>query len=324
MSDKINWGIIGCGHIASKFAEDLLLSKKAVLAGVASRTIEKAKNFGEKYQAHRCYGSYEELAHDPNIDVVYIATPHTHHFENTMLCLKNSKGVLCEKPMGMDSSEVELMIAEAKRNHKFLMEAIWTRFLPATEKLLEHLNQKVIGEISSLTADFGFVANNDPEARLYNKKLGGGSLMDVGLYPVYLSLITMGMPSMINATANMTETAVDADCKMNFAYVNRANAYLESSIKIKTPTEAVLQGTLGSIKMHSRFLNSKKITVEKNGVNQDYYLAYIGNGYWHEIEEVNSCLLANRIESEKLSWQTSLELSKILDKVKEEIGLTYS
>ena len=156
MHKKINWGIIGLGTIAHKFAADLQLSNNSTLYAVASRNLEKAKIFSEKYQSVIYCDSYEKLANIPEIDVIYIATPHTFHFENTMMCLKNGKGVLCEKPMGINHHQVATMIQEAKLKNLFLMEGIWTRFIPATEKLLEILDQKIIGDLLAIRADFGF------------------------------------------------------------------------------------------------------------------------------------------------------------------------
>jgi predicted dehydrogenase len=233
-SKKINWGILGLGHIAEKFASDLQLSESSVLQGVASRDINKAKQFGDKYNPINYYGSYTELAEDPSIDVIYIATPHTLHFENTMMCLKNGKSVLCEKPMGMNSDEVKIMSEYAKRSNLFLMEGLWTRFIPATEKLLELLDNKEIGDLVMVRADFGFNAPFNPESRVFNRNLGGGSLMDVGIYPVYLSLLTLGNPSAISATSEFTETGVDANCSMSLEYNNKAMSILESSIVSQT------------------------------------------------------------------------------------------
>jgi len=156
---KINWGIIGLGKMANKFAHDLLLSERAVLHSVASRDIEKAKSFSLKFNSINYYDSYDELANNPEIDIVYIATPHSFHFENTMMCLKKGKSVLCEKPLGVNSKEVEIMQKEAKSRNLFLMEGIWTRFIPATEKLIELLNEKVIGNVLFIRADFGFKAD---------------------------------------------------------------------------------------------------------------------------------------------------------------------
>lgn len=317
------WGIIGLGKIANLFAADLLLSDNSILHGVASRSIEKAKSFKDNFSSQKYYGSYEELAKDPEIDIIYVATPHTFHFENTMMCLKNGKSVLCEKPMGINSDEVRAMIKEAQSQKLFLMEAIWTRFIPASEKLLELLDHKVIGDLVHLRADFGFNGDKNPEGRVYNKSLGGGSLMDVGIYPIYLSLATLGIPTEIKAMARMTDSDVDSFCSMQFRYKNGAIASLESSIESKTPTEACIYGSKGHIKIHNRFHHSEKLSIFDNVYEKTLDIEYQGNGYLHEIEEVNKCLANQEMESNKLPLQTSLDLITIMDRVKEQIGLRY-
>jgi len=167
MNRKIRWGIMGLGHIANKFASDLLLSDEAELYAVASRDLGKAKAFGENFHSKKHYGSYEEMVKDEAVDVIYVATPHSYHFANTMLCLKNNKSVLCEKPMGLDSHQVRAMIKEARSRNLFLMEGMWTRFIPAIKKLMELLQQNSIGDLQYLQADFGFKADFDPERRLF-------------------------------------------------------------------------------------------------------------------------------------------------------------
>lgn len=324
MNKKIKWGIIGLGKIANKFASDLMLSKDAELYAVASRSLKKAENFATKYNAEKYFNSYEELAQDAEIDVVYIATPHTFHFENTLLCLQNDKSVLCEKPMGMNSSEVEIMINEANKRNLFLMEGLWTRFIPATEKLLELIKNKVIGEILFVKADFGFKAEYNLDGRLYNKKLGGGSLLDIGIYPVYLSLLLLDIPKQIKALARFTETGVDNYCSVLLDYEDNTKAILESTIEADTPIEAYIYGTKGNIKLHKRFHHSEKLTVNRDGFPvEEIDLKYKGEGYIHEIEEVNNCLINNKTESEKLPLSNSLNLISLLDKIRDEIGLKY-
>lgn len=321
---KINWGILGLGKIASTFAHDLQLTENAVIYGVASRSAEKAKSFAEEFRALKSYGSYESLVADPDIDIVYVATPHPMHFRNTMMCLKHGKAVLCEKPMGMNADEEKAMIAEARLRKLFLMEGIWTRFMPATVKLLELIEKGAIGDILHIRADFGFRGNPDPEARLYNKKLGGGSLLDIGLYPVYLSLLLLGAPTGIKASARMSATGVDSACAMVFDYPDRALAVLESTFEVDTPTEAFVFGSKGALKLHGQFHHARKISLFRDGKLQEIFdVDYRGNGYVHEIEEVHRCLLNGETESPKLPLDTSLSLVSTLDRVREEIGLSY-
>jgi predicted dehydrogenase len=323
MSEKINWGIIGLGNIAAKFAADLQYSETSQLYGVASRNLNKAKKFSTKYNAQKYYGSYQALANDPEIDIIYVATPHVFHFENTMMCLKQNKAVLCEKPMGMNAKEVRLMIEEARSRNLFLMEGLWTRFIPATEKLIELLAQDVIGHVISIQADFGFKGDSNPENRVLNKNLGGGSLLDIGIYPIYLSLLVLGIPTNITATAQLTETGVDRFCSMEFHYENGAKADLKSTIEADTPTEAFINGTTGTLKLHRRFHHTEKITHTHNDEDTILDIKYKGNGYIHEIEEVNSCFFNRNIESSKLPLQMTLDLSVVMDTIKDKIGLKY-
>jgi len=204
------------------------------------------------------------------------------------------------------------------------MEGIWTRFIPTTVKLIELLNDNIIGDVISIRADFGFKADFKPNGRIYNKKLGGGSLLDIGIYPIYLSLLVLGLPAHINAMARMTKTEVDGFCAILFDYENSAKAVLESTIEADTPTEAYIYGSKGVIKLHSKFHHSKKISVFQNGkLKEEFNLNYKGNGYVHEIEEVNRCIKTKDIESMKIPHSVSLNLIQLIDRVKDKIGLSY-
>ncbi len=325
MDRKIKWGIIGLGRIAGTFANDLLLHDKSVLYGVASREESKARKFAQKFNAVNYYGSYKELAKDPEIDVVYIATPHTLHFENTMMCLEEGKSVLCEKPMGINANQVKTMINKARSEKLFLMEAMWTRFIPATEKMLELIESKRIGDVSFIRADFGFRGDNNMESRLYNKQLGGGSLMDIGIYPLYLALLLKGMPEMVRASARMTKTGVvDTFCTMLLDWPNSGKAVLESTIEEKTPTEAYIYGEKGTLKLEFPFHHTKRISLLRNDrVVKVLDLDIKGYGYYHEIEEVTRCLMNGKTESERMPLSVSMDLMTLLDRVKKEIGLKY-
>lgn len=322
---KVKWGIVGLGGIAAKFASDLRLSPNAILHAVASRSESKASEFAQEYGAQYGFGSYEELIHHPEVDVVYIATPHSMHHDLTLKCIDAGKAVLCEKPMALDAIQVKEMVDLARSKKVFLMEGIWTRLIPATKTFLKLMQDKIIGEIRHIRADFGFANTHSKESRILNKKLGGGSLLDVGIYPVYFSLLLFGEPQSIKASAVMTDTGVDKDCTMKFTYENGATAELFSSIGQQTPTEAEIIGTNGSLKLHSRFHHPKKISLFIDGeVEKIIEEEYFGEGYIHEIEEVNECLFQGKIESDLLPLEMSLRLSKILDRVKKEINLDYN
>lgn len=323
MAKTFNWGIIGPGKIARKFASDLLLAEKANLYAVGSRDLQKAREFATEYDANKFYGSYQELANDPTVDIVYVATPHVFHFENTMMCLKAGKSVLCEKPFAMNTAQVRRMTEEAQKRKLFLMEAIWTRFIPGTEEFIKLLDQKIIGEISSIHADFGFRAPTT-SARLFERSLGGGALLDVGIYPAYLALLTLGAPANIQATARMTQNQVDSFCAMLFEYDSGSQAVLACSVESQTPTEAYIHGEKGTIKLHSRFHHPTRITLSlDNGEDQILDIPYAGFGYYHEIVAINENLQNGEIENKKMSHQMSIQLIATLDSIRQKIGLTY-
>lgn len=324
MPEKINWGIIGPGKIAGKFAQDLQLVENAVLHGIASRDSERSDAFAKKYNAVRVFDNYEALAADPEVDIIYVATPHVFHFEQTMLCLRSGKAVLCEKPFGMNAQEVKIMTEEARSRNLFLMEALWTRFIPGTEKLLELIQKDTIGKVQYVKADFGFLGDGNKDSRVYNPDLGAGTLLDIGIYPVYLSLLLLGIPDQIKAVASFTDTGVDSFCAIISDYFSGEKAFSESTILSNTPIEAFIYGDKGSIKMHSRFHHTERLTMQLNdNTSETFHLPYIGNGYYHEIVEVMDCLKQGKTESDKMSHSMSLALIKTLDNIREDIGLKY-
>ncbi|PKP47570.1 MAG: hypothetical protein CVT94_11025 [Bacteroidetes bacterium HGW-Bacteroidetes-11] len=324
MPEKIKWGIIGPGKIAGKFAQDLQLVENAVLHGVASRDAGRSAAFAQKYNAVHVFENYEALATDPEIDIIYVATPHVFHFEQTMLCLRSGKAVLCEKPLGMNAREVKIMTDEARARNLFLMEALWTRFIPGTEKLIELIRQDAIGKIHYVKADFGFLGDGNKSSRVYNPDLGAGTLLDIGIYPVYLSLLLLGIPDQIKAVATFTDTGVDSFCVILFDYLSGEKAFSESSILSNTPIEAFIYGQKGSIKMHSRFHHTEKLTLQLNdNTSETFQNTYIGNGYYHEIVEVMECLKSGKTESEKMPHSMSLDLIRTLDNIRKDIGLKY-
>ncbi len=324
MAKTYNWGIIGLGHIAHKFAQDLLITKNARLHAVASRSLEKATAFAELYHVPHYFGSYEEMVKCPDIDVIYIATPHTFHCEHTLLCLKHQIPVLCEKPFAMNAREVESMIALAKAQDTFLMEALWTRFLPTIRKTLELIDNGTIGKVLTLKADFGYKAIFDPKNRIFNHQLGGGSLLDVGIYPIFLSLLLFGKPTSIKAVTSIGQTNVDETCGILLQYPGHKMAILHSSIIADTGTEAIICGERGNIKINTRWHEPTSLTLNlKNKEPQDFFFNYRGNGYEYEIQELMKCLDRGMLESLKMSHDFSLDLIELLDAIRIEAGIYY-
>ncbi len=324
MNRIVNWGIIAPGKIASKFASDLKLVNGARLYAVASRDVNRAKKFASDYNAKKAYGSYEELVKDPEVDIVYIASPHVFHYEQTLLCLNNGKHVLCEKPMGMNAQQVEELAQVAKEKNLFLMEALWTQFLPSFKKLKEIVTSSIIGDIRYIQADFGFKATYDIMARTFNKKLGGGSLLDIGIYPVFFALELAGKPEEILASTIIGQDGVDESCSMVFSYPSRGlMANLASSFLVDTPTEAIVCGTNGYAKLNTRWHTPTNLTLMINNTEELIRFDQSVYGYKYEIEEVVGCLNRGECESELFPLSKSLLLHQTIDAIREKIGLIY-
>ena len=324
MHKTINWGIIGLGNIAHKFATDLLTIEDAKIYAVASRNQEKANEFASKYNATKAYSSYEALAKDPNIDAVYIATPHTLHKENTILCLDHGIAVLCEKPFAMDSDELNEMIAKAKDKNVLLMEALWTYFLPHYRYVLKALEDRIYGDVLKLEADFGFYRAFDNSSRLFNKSLGGGSLLDIGIYPIFASLSALGIPKHIKANATYFENGADSSCDMVFEYEKNVKAILKSTLIEDTPTEAIFYCKKGIIKINHQFHNPSTISLIPNeGEAETIDFNNKTIGYNYEAIHFNELLRQGKTESNVMSFEFSQSLIKTLDDVRNLINLHY-
>ncbi len=319
----IKWGIIGLGKIASKFAKDLSTVENAQLYAVASRHQEKANSFAKQFNAIKAYGSYEALANDPAIDAVYIATPHSFHKEHTILCLNHKKAVLCEKPFAMNIDEVDEMIAVATSNNVLLMEALWTYFLPHYQFALKELQSKKFGNITKLEADFGFKPAMDMSSRVLDKTLGGGSLLDIGIYPIFAALTTLGLPNDVEAKATFFENGADSSCRMIFNYNEGVKAFLNSTLLEKTPTEAIFHCEKGIVKINSRFQEPTTVTLLFEGKETQHDFGYTTNGYNYEILHFNALLRAEKTESDIASFDFSRALIAMLDEVRNLIGLHY-
>ncbi|UAM98784.1 Gfo/Idh/MocA family oxidoreductase [Polaribacter litorisediminis] len=324
MNNKtIKWGIIGLGKIANKFATDLATLDNVELVAVASRSKKKATNFAFKHNAKKAYNSYESLAKDPEVDAVYIATPHSFHKQHTILSLQHKKAVLCEKPFAINAQEVAEMVAVAKENDTLLMEALWTYFLPHFKHVLELVENNTFGKLKNLEADFGFYMPYNTESRVFRKEVGGGSLLDIGIYPIFLTLSVLGIPNNIEASATFFENGADSSCSMIFEYAD-AKAYLKSSLLEETPTEAIFTFEDAVVKIHSRFQEPSKISIFKEGFEEIMDLEVKTIGYDFETKHFNQLLRKGKKESNIMTFEFSENLIKTLDKVRHIIGLEYS
>jgi len=320
---KIRWGIIGLGNIAHKFAADILTIDDAELYAVASRFQEKATIFADKYNVAKAYGNYKELANDIHVDAIYIATPHSFHKEHTILCLNHRKAVLCEKPFAINSEEVGIMIAKAKENNVLLMEALWTNFLPHYQYVLNELKNKALGNIVKIEIDFGFKPEFDNTSRVYRKSLGGGGLLDIGIYPIFVALSTLGVPNSIEAEATFFDNSVDSSCSMIFNYNNNIKAILKSTFLEETTTEAIFHCQKGYLKINPRFHEPTTVSIISKSKEKTFSFDTSTLGYNFEIIHFNQLLREGKTESNIMPFDFSTNLIKTLDKVREIIGLIY-
>ena len=324
MAELINWGILGTGNIASIFAKDLKLVPGANLMAVGSRSSDTAKDFGNRFGAERCYSSYADLASDPDVDIIYIATPHTYHFDNTRLCLINNKAVLCEKPFMVNTLQAKEIIELARQKNLFIMEAMWTRFLPLMDVLKKLISSGAIGELMSVQADFCFHNEFDINSRLFNPGLAGGALLDVGVYPVMLAHSFLGKPKSIKAIATIGQSGVDESTGAIFDYDHGKTAIIQSSVSYSSPTEAVLSGTKGYIKVKRRWFEMNSLTVHRIGKDPETIeKPYEGRGFHFEIKEAQRCIKNGEIESPLMPHADTLQVMEILDWIRDKISLKY-
>jgi predicted dehydrogenase len=320
----IRWGIFSTGKIARAFATALQATPGAVLAGVASRTLEKAAAFTEEFGGTP-YGAYEELAAAPDVDVIYIGTPHPLHAPNALLALEGGKAVLCEKPFAMNRGETAQVVAMARARKLFLMEAMWTRFLPALEQARRVIDAGEIGTVSQVVADFGISAQVDPAHRLVNPDLGGGALLDLGIYPLSIASHLLGPVVQVQAMARMLASGVDAHTAFTLRHAGGGISSCTASMAARSAVELTVAGSAGFVRLDSLFYRSQSITVERmDGTRRQIAAPFLGNGYVHEALEVQRCLRAGLLESPRMPLDETLALMGVLDEIRAQTGLRYA
>lgn len=324
MSTTVRWGILGTGDIARQMAEDLRLLPNAELRAVASRTAAQAEAFGETHQIPLRYGSYDALIADRNIDVIYIATPHSRHCADTLACIAGGKAVLCEKPLAMNAREARLM-AEAARDAKtFLMEAMWTEFFPAMKGVRQAIAEDAIGTPKLVKADFSYRATLGPESRLFAPELGGGALLDIGIYPVALAdMVFHALPEAIHTTWTQGPTGVDVASVTILEYPCGGRAVLSNSLEFNAPQEATIVGKSGFIRIPERFSQPDSFEIHRGGESVTESYERKGYGYHLEAREVVACLLGGRTESGVVPLESTIRVLEILDRIREAWGLKY-
>ena len=322
--ETVNWGILGPGRIAIKFATGLRHAAGARLVAVGSRSAERAARFAAEHGAARAYGGYEALAADADVDAVYVATPHPQHAAACLLCLEAGKHVLCEKPLTVNAAEAGAVAAGARDRGLLLMEGMWTRFIPATVALRDLLAAGEIGEPHVMHADIGFASTPDPASRLYAPELAGGALLDLGVYCVAFASMVWGTPSGVAASAHVGTTGVDERTSVSLRYPGGAVAALTCSLTTGSPHLASVMCSGGYVTVGPPFWKGSRLTVHRGGAPPDersYPIA--GNGFNYEAEHFMELIRAGARESPLMPLAESIAISETLDAARRCIGLRY-
>ncbi len=317
----IRFGIVGAGRIAQKFVKDIEVLENAKVIAIASRNINRANQFKDEFNLKLAYGSYEEMAKSNEIDAVYIATPHSFHEEQTILYLKNNKHVLCEKPISVNANQLKRMIKTATENKLVLMEALWTKYLPATRRVIDIVNNGELGKIKSIDISFGFdlITNGDINGRVLNPNLAGGSLLDVGIYPVSLThFIHNKEMKKVSTSATFTETNVDASVNVDIVFADEVTASLKCAVNKYLDNNAVIEFERGTIEMQD-FWCCEKIIV--NGIEELF--PHKASGFEYEIDSFTKSIIENEPENSLMTHKDSLEVISFLDLIRTKIGLKY-
>ena len=332
----IRWGILGPGKISRTFAAGLREAEGAVLVAVGSRDQSRAEAFAAEFAAEstsgssatwapiRAHGSYAALAADPNVDAIYIGSPHDGHAPHTLLCLEHGKHVLCEKPLALNAVQAERMIGTARDRNLALMEAVWTRFLPTVVKARAMITAGAIGELRLIQADFGFHAPFDPESRLFAPARGGGALLDLGIYPLNLAVMAAGEPTEILSTANLGATGVDVEEAVILRHARGELSILSAALTVNTPREAHLLGTAGSLTLaHPWWAGTCLVHRDAAGAETVYDLPHRGRGYAHEAEAFMALIREGKTDSADMPWADSLAVMRVMDRLRREWGVVY-
>ncbi|HEX5152674.1 MAG TPA: Gfo/Idh/MocA family oxidoreductase [Parafilimonas sp.] len=324
----IRWGILGCGRIARKFASDLKFVENATLVASGARNAASADAFAREFAVKNIHHSYESLVKDNEVDVMYVATPHSHHHEHTLLCINNGKAVLCEKAFAINYKQAKEMIDAARAKKVFLMEAVWTKFLQPFNKVKEMIETGELGEVKSVLVNFGFRPLADAPPRLLNPSLGGGTLLDIGIYNVFTALFFLGKPDKIFAEATLTQENIDTQCAITFKYNDGRLAQLFSTFLSDAPTEADIYGTAGRVRLTSRYYTPSTTIEYFTGRQDTKQIIGLNNkeegfGYQYEARHVGECLEKGLTESPVMTHADTLLIMEILDAIRKQAGIIY-
>lgn len=322
--EKVRWAILGAGRIAHKFAEDIKVVSNASLVAVASSEKHRAEEFAKQYQLPLAF-TYEELYASDEVDAVYIATTHNFHFEQAMACIEHGKSVLCEKPVTINDTQFKQLVKAAADRKVFLMEGLWTFYMPALAKAKQWIEEGKIGAVRMIQADFGFLMEYKPEGRMYNRNLAGGALLDLGIYPIAFSYYFMNQkPSSITASSTIGHTGVDETTTMALKYGD-VTASLFCSMIVKTRNTGYIFGEKGYIEIPDFYKASKASLLSIEGEVLDTFTDNRKTfGYDYEIQDATNVILRGGLESEVATHRASNDLQEIMTEIRGQVGLVYS
>lgn len=323
MAQNIRVGVMGPGRIVRRVMKDFHKGQGYELAAIASRSIERAEAAAEEYGAKLAFGSYEELAVCDEVDLVYIAVPHPFHCAAAMLMMEHGKHVICEKPMALNERETRQMAACARENHVFLMEAMWTRCFPATREMVAQINAGAIGNIRHIYSVFSSHAEEDPESRAFSPALGGGALLDIGVYPLMACTLLLGAePERVQGACCYASTGVDMRMAMQLLYSNGATAQLMGGMDAKAPSHLLVYGTKGHILMND-FWHPTSFTLHGADGDKEFSFPPENEGFHHEFEEAARCIREGLMESPLVPLDESIAVARITEQLRRDAGIVY-
>ncbi|TFV90620.1 Gfo/Idh/MocA family oxidoreductase [Blastococcus sp. CT_GayMR16] len=325
MTAEIRWGVVGPGRIAENLVKDFAVVDGARAVAVASRSIDRAQAFAGRHGIDRAYGSYAEILADPDVDVLYVATPHPQHHDIALAALRAGKALLVEKAFTATTAGAEEVVAVARQTGVFVMEAMWTRFQPAVVELRELVAGGAIGEVRSVQADLGVAREYDPADRLFDLALGGGALLDLGVYVASFAQMLLGTPERVVAAGSLFPSGADAEASLLFDYGDGRTATLMTSLRNALPGQARVFGTTGWIDVLPRFHHPTTIVLHRAGAEPETITREtIGAGYAHELIEVTECVRAGRTESAVMPLADTLAVQSLLGQAAEQLGVRHA
>jgi len=318
--ESIRWGIVATGNIARTFARDLAIVEDAELVAVGSRRVEAAQEFAAEFGVRSAYGSYAEVAEDPDVDVVYIATPHPHHREPALACIEAGKAVLCEKPLTVNAREATELVEAARRRGTFLMEAMWMRCNPNIRAMQQLIDDGVIGDVTSVAADYGFYPGEDGLARLSDPKLGASAVLDIGVYLLHFANVFLGRPSAVRSVGTLSDAGIDVAVSTALSYDSGATATLECTLQADTPGHAYVAGTGGNLVIPYGFYAPRSFIVTTADSRETRSEPFAGHGFTYEIDEVHRCLRDGLTESPLVPHEETLAVIATMDDIRAQVG----